>query len=44
LANPNICQFDLALLAAFTDSEVDHQACMARGDNICRFKFNGKAR
>ncbi|MES2073836.1 MAG: HTH domain-containing protein [Pseudomonadota bacterium] len=44
LSNPNICQFDLALLSAFTDSAVDHQACMAKGDNICRFKFNAKAR
>jgi len=41
LANPNICQFDLALLAAFTDSAVDHQECMAKGGNICRFKFGG---
>ncbi len=44
LVNPAICQFDLALLSAFTDSTVDHQACMAKGDNICRFKFNGKGR
>jgi predicted ArsR family transcriptional regulator len=44
LKNPNICQFDLALLAAFTDSTVDHQECMAKGDNICRFKFNAKDR
>ena len=42
LANPNICKFDLALLAAFTDSAVDHQECMAKGGNICRFKFSGK--
>ena len=41
LANPNICQFDLALLAAFTDSAVDHHECMAKGGNICRFKFSG---
>ena len=41
LANPNICQFDLALLAAFTDSAVEHQECMAKGGNICRFKFGG---
>lgn len=42
LANPNICKFDLALLAAFTDSAVDHQECMAKGGNICSFKFSGK--
>lgn len=40
LTNPNICQFDLALLSAFTDSAVDHQECMAKGGNTCRFKFN----
>lgn len=37
--NPEICQFDLALLSTFTDSKVDHQECMARGGNVCRFKF-----
>lgn len=42
LSNPNICQFDLALMAAFTGSTVDHQECMAKSGNICRFKFNAK--
>jgi len=37
--NPEVCQFDLALLSTFTDSKVDHQECMARGGNVCRFKF-----
>ena len=36
--NPEVCQFDLALLSTFTDSKVDHQECMARGGNVCRFK------
>ena len=40
--NPEICQFDLALMGAFTDSKVDHQECMARGGNLCRFKFNAR--
>ena len=40
--DPEICQFDLALLSAFTDSEVDHQECMAKGGNVCRFKFTPK--
>ena len=44
LLNPIICKFDLALLSAFTDSAVDHQECMAKGGNICRFKFNAKDR
>jgi len=44
LSNPNICHFDLALLSEFTDSTVDHQECMAKGGNICRFKFGAKNR
>jgi len=40
--NPEICEFDLALLATFTDSKVDLQECMARGGNVCRFKFTAK--
>lgn len=40
--NPEICQFDLALMGTFTDSKVDHQECMARGGNVCRFRFSGK--
>lgn len=42
LANPDICQFDLALMSAFTDSTIDHQECMAKGGNICRFKLTSK--
>lgn len=39
LKDPDVCQFDLALLSTFTDSKVDHVECMARGGNVCRFKF-----
>lgn len=39
MKDPDICQFDLALLSSFTGSKVDHQECMARGGNVCRFKF-----
>lgn len=39
MKNPDICQFDLALASSFTDSTVDHQECMAKNGNICRFKF-----
>jgi predicted ArsR family transcriptional regulator len=38
--NPEVCQFDLALMSAFTDSNVDHVECMAKGGNVCRFKFS----
>ncbi len=41
--NPEVCQFDLELLSTFTDSKVDHQECMARGGNVCRFKFTPKS-
>ena len=39
LKDPEVCHFDLALLASFTGSRVDHQECMARGGHVCRFKF-----
>jgi predicted ArsR family transcriptional regulator len=39
MKKPEICQFDLALLSAFTDSTVIHEECMAKGGNVCRFKF-----
>jgi predicted ArsR family transcriptional regulator len=42
MKTPEICQFDLALLGTFTDSKVDHQECMAKGGNVCRFKFTSK--
>jgi len=37
--DPEVCQFDLALLSTFTDSRVEHQECMAKGGHVCRFKF-----
>lgn len=42
MKNPEICQFDLALLSTFTDSTVNHEVCMAKGGNVCRFKFKAK--
>lgn len=39
ISNPEVCQFDLALLSTFTDSKIDHQECMASGGSVCRFKF-----
>ncbi|OGS98988.1 MAG: transcriptional regulator [Gallionellales bacterium RBG_16_56_9] len=44
MKNPDICQFDLALAASFTDSTIEHQECMARNDNTCRFRFEPKHR
>ncbi|TJY55416.1 HTH domain-containing protein [Sinimarinibacterium sp. CAU 1509] len=40
--DPEICQFDLALLSTYTDSNVDLQECMAKGGNVCRFKFRSR--
>lgn len=40
--HPEVCQFDLALLSTFTDSTVEHAECMAKGGNVCRFKFKAK--
>jgi predicted ArsR family transcriptional regulator len=42
MKNPEICRFDLAMMGAFTDSKVEHQECMVRGGNVCRFKFTPK--
>jgi predicted ArsR family transcriptional regulator len=41
--DPEVCEFDMALLSTFTDSRVDHQECMAKGGHACRFKFRPKA-
>ncbi len=36
---PEVCRFDLGLIGAFTDANVDHQECMVRGGRMCRFKL-----
>lgn len=38
-ANPDVCRLDLAFLRHAAGAEVDHVACMAKGDNSCRFAF-----
>jgi len=35
--DPTICTIDLALIGELADAQVDHKACMARGDSSCRF-------
>lgn len=37
--NPEICQFDLALLSAYTGARAELHECMARGGGVCRFRF-----
>lgn len=39
-AHPDVCALDLALLREASGAEVDHIACMAKGDNACRFGFS----
>lgn len=42
LKDPEVCEFDLALLSTFTESRVDLTECMAKGGHVCRFKFKPK--
>lgn len=37
-----ICHLDMGLMETFTDSKVEHHECMARGGNVCRFRFTPK--
>jgi predicted ArsR family transcriptional regulator len=39
---PEICQFDLGLLAQLTGAQVAHEQCILRGGNSCRFRFKDK--
>lgn len=38
--HPQVCQFDLALLENLTDSKVQHEKCIQKGDSACRFCFS----
>ena len=42
MADPGICEVDLALLRAASGQQVEHRRCMARGERSCRFAFNPK--
>lgn len=37
--HPEVCRFDLALMATFVGNAVEHQECMVRGGSMCRFRF-----
>jgi predicted ArsR family transcriptional regulator len=39
MKNPEVCQFDLSLLSGLTGSKVELDECMARGGQVCRFRF-----
>jgi predicted ArsR family transcriptional regulator len=40
MADPTICEVDLALLRSLSGKTVDHRRCMARGERSCRFAFS----
>ncbi len=42
MKNPEVCQFDLALLSGFSGSKVELHECMARGGHVCRFRFTAR--
>ena len=36
---PEVCRFDIGFLSGLMGAEVDHQSCMQRGGDACRFRF-----
>jgi predicted ArsR family transcriptional regulator len=36
---PEVCRFDIELLSQLTQSDIEHQACMVRGESLCRFRL-----
>lgn len=36
---PEVCRFDIGFLSGLMGAEVEHQSCMQRGGNACRFRF-----
>jgi predicted ArsR family transcriptional regulator len=36
---PEVCRFDIGFLAGLMGAEVEHQSCMQRGGDSCRFRF-----
>ncbi len=39
MADPSICEVDLAILRSLSGQAVEHRRCMARGEHSCRFAF-----
>lgn len=39
---PEVCSFDIALLSATGECQVEHRSCMVRGGDACRFHFGNK--
>ena len=40
---PEVCRFDIGFLSGLMGAEVEHQACMQRGGDACRFRFKPAA-
>jgi DeoR family transcriptional regulator, suf operon transcriptional repressor len=36
---PEVCRFDVGFLSGLMGAKVEHQACMQRGGDSCRFRF-----
>jgi predicted ArsR family transcriptional regulator len=36
---PEVCRFDIGFLTGLMGAEVEHQSCMQRGGEACRFRF-----
>jgi predicted ArsR family transcriptional regulator len=36
---PEVCRFDIGFLSGLMGAEIEHQACMQRGADSCRFRF-----
>jgi DeoR family transcriptional regulator, suf operon transcriptional repressor len=36
---PEVCRFDIGFLAGLMGAEIEHQSCMQRGGQACRFRF-----
>lgn len=36
---PEVCRFDIGLLSGLMGSEVEHESCMQRGGECCRFRI-----
>jgi predicted ArsR family transcriptional regulator len=36
---PELCRFDIGFLSGRMGAEVEHQTCMQRGGEACRFRF-----
>ena len=37
---PEVCQFDLALMSDVMRLDVEHESCIVRGADACRFRFS----